>query len=258
MSFQDSNKNVRGKLKLPKSNQTWTKLREDLRASIPDATIAVILSGVLFAVMAARVKSGSSAAIASMPGMLIDGGIWPYTMSQAIGWIALLWAWATILLGLSMPVFVWQRRPTIRKFAEQLHRSGSLTVISLTLAHGVLLCWDKMNHTMLTMFAPWTSSYVEERFTMGLGTISFYLVVLFGLSFYLRDRMGRRTWRWLHQYVVPGSYILAVWHAFAYGSDVSMYNPLWTVLWIMQIPVIAAFALRLFVAARPRAAVSKD
>jgi hypothetical protein len=37
---------------------------------------------------------------------------------------------------------------------------------------------------------------------------------------------------------------------FLYGSDVRVHNPLWLAVWLFQLPIIAAFAIRLRIAAR--------
>lgn len=56
-------------------------LRGDLRRAIPDATLALTLSGIVFAIQAARVRAGTDPALQEMPNMLRSGGVWPYSMS---------------------------------------------------------------------------------------------------------------------------------------------------------------------------------
>jgi methionine sulfoxide reductase heme-binding subunit len=220
---------------------------KDLRAAVPDAALALLLAGIVFGILLLRMRAGVDPALSEMPSMKQTGGIWSYTASQALGWAALAWSWITILLGVSLPIWSRTRRFGIREIAERLHRSTSLTVIGLVMAHAVLLLWDHMGDTLVTVFVPWTTSYLPGRFPQSLGIISFYLVVLVGPSFYFRDRLGRRTWRLLHRYIIPAVYILAVWHTFLYGSDVRMHNPLWVSLWILQAPIVAAFAARVLI-----------
>jgi sulfoxide reductase heme-binding subunit YedZ len=220
-------------------------LLEDLRAAVVDAAVAVVLSGIAFGILILRLRAGTDTAALEMPEMIRNGGVWSYSLSQAVGWAALAWSWLTILLGVSLPVWARQRRPRLRARAERLHRSTSLTVIGLMVAHAVLLSWDKMGDTLFTEFVPWTTSYVPGRFPQTLGILSFYLAVLLGFSFYFRNRIGAQIWRALHRYFVPAAYILAVWHTLAYGSDVKLRNALWIGLWLMQIPIILAFAVRL-------------
>ena len=229
-------------------------LRGDLRRAIPDAAIALVLAGLVYAVQVARVRAGADPALLEMPAMMRSGGIWPYSLSQAVGWAALLWSWLTILLGVSLPVWGRQGRPKLRETAERLHRSTSLTVVGLMVAHAVLLTGDKMGDSLVSVFVPWTTSYVPGLFPQALGIFSFYLAVLVGFSFYLRDRIGLRGWQLLHRYFIPLVYVLAVWHTFLYGSDVRAHNVLWDLLWLLQMPIVAAFCIRLFGARRRRPA----
>lgn len=220
-------------------------LRGDLRRAIPEAALAMLLAGVVFAILIARARAGADPALVEMPSMMRSGGIWPYSLSQAVGWAALLWSWLTILLGLSLPIWARQGRPKTREIAERLHRSTSLTVIGLLVAHAVLLTGDKMGDSLVTVFVPWTTSYAPGLFPQALGILSFYLAVLVGLSFYLRDRIGLRTWQVLHRYVIPLVYVLAVWHTFLYGSDVHAYGAMWLSVWLLQLPIMGAFLWRL-------------
>jgi methionine sulfoxide reductase heme-binding subunit len=224
---------------------TWSSFLDDLRAATLDAALATILSGIAFAILILRLRAGTDYAALEMPGMVRNGGVWSYSLSQAVGWAALSWSWLTILLGVSLPVWTRQRSARLRVSIERLHRSTSLTVVGLMVAHAVLLSWDKMGDTLITEFVPWTTPYLPGRFPQTLGILSFYLAALLGLSFYFRKTMGPQTWRFLHRYFIPAVYILAVWHTFTYGSDVRTGNSLWISLWVLQIPILLAFAIRL-------------
>lgn len=221
----------------------------DLRGSLGDLSIAVPVAAIAFAVLAARLNAGVDPAAHEMPDMVRTGGVWTYSASQAVGWAALLWSWLTIQLGLAVPIFRRLRRGHLRNRVEGLHRSMSLTLIALMLAHAVLLLGDKMGDTLVTDFVPWTTSYVPGRFPQALGIFSLYLALLLGLTFYVRGRIGPGVWRILHRYLVPAVYGLALWHTFAYGSDVKG-GPFVTLLWAMQAPPIALYAWRLWLTRR--------
>ena len=220
-------------------------LRADLRGSAVDAGIALVLSAALVGVYAARVHGGVDAAAIEMPDMVRNGGVWPYSASQALGWAALLWSWLTIHLGLALPICRRLRRRRLRARLEALHRSMSLTVIGLMLAHALLLLWDQMGDTLVSDFVPYATSYAPGRFPQALGIFSFYLAVLLGPSFYLRSRLGPVLWRVLHQWLVPSVYVLALWHTLSYGSDVKHEAGLTAALWAMQVPLAATLAWRL-------------
>ncbi|MGH3851892.1 MAG: DUF5134 domain-containing protein [Pseudonocardiaceae bacterium] len=227
-------------------------LRADLRAAAVDAAVAGVLSAAMFGVLVLRVRSGVDAALVEMPSMARGGGLWPYTLSQAFGFAAMLWAWGTILLGLSLPTGIWRGRPRTRQAVERLHRSTSLTVIALMAAHATLLIWDHMGDTPLSVFVPGNETYAPGQLPTSLGIVALYLAVVGGPSFYLRERLGPRVWRVTHRYVIPAVYALGVWHTFLYGSDVKATSPLFVILWAMQLPVIALFGARLMAGARRR------
>lgn len=234
--------------------RSWGKapasLRGDLRAALADAALAVLLVAFVYELYMDRVRVGADIAVQEMPEMLRNGGLWAYSLCQAVGWAALLWSWFTILLGVSLPVWSRFQRPQPRRIVERLHRSTSLTVVGLMVGHAVLLNWANMGDTLVSDFVPYATTYVPGKFPQALGIVSFYLAVLLGLTFYLRDRVGPRTWKVLHRYFVPAVYVLAVWHALAYGSDVKTRNELWLSVWLMQLPVCCAFVARFFISKR--------
>lgn len=224
-------------------------LRTDLRTACIDATVAVALTLTVDMILVARVRSGASAAVQAMPDMVRTGGVWAYSLSQAAGFAALVWAWLTLLLGLTVASRLCPRR--LRVAVERIHRSTSLTVIVLSLVHALALLGDQMGDTPLTLLVPGAQSYAPGRLPQSVGIVALYLAVLVGPSYYLRDRIGTRTWRLTHRFLVPAVYALSVWHTLSYGSEVTTGNPLFLILWAMQIPVVIAFLVRVLVPARP-------
>jgi sulfoxide reductase heme-binding subunit YedZ len=217
----------------------------DLRAATLDGAAALACSALFLAILLARVKSGVDPAAIEMPEMVRNGGYQPYSASQAFGWAALLWSWLGILLGVGLPLLARAGRASARIALEGLHRSMSLTLVALMVTHAVLLVWDKMGDTLVSDFVPWATSYAPGRFPQALGIFSFYLAALLGLTFYWRDRIGPAIWRRLHRWFVPSVYVLALWHTFAYGSDVKAHNWLWASVWAMQAPLVVLYPLRL-------------
>jgi sulfoxide reductase heme-binding subunit YedZ len=99
------------------------------------------------------------------------------------------------------------------------------------------------------VLVPGTQAYAPGRLPQSVGIVALYLAVLVGPSYYLRDRIGTRTWRLTHRFLVPAVYVLSVWHTLLYGSDVK--GSLFFVLWAMQVLVIIAFLFRVLAPARP-------
>lgn len=211
----------------------------------------MVLAIVAYLILMDRARAGVDAAFASMPDMAHGGGVWAYSMSQAFGFAALVWSWLTIMLGLSVSTRLWRGRLRARATVERLHRTTSLTVIALMVAHAVFLIWDQMGDTPMTVFIPFApTSYQPGQFPTALGILALYGALLFGPSFYLRNRLGPRLWRVVHRVIIPAVYALGVWHTFLYGSDVKSGTALWFALWALQIPVIVAFVTRMVVPAR--------
>jgi len=228
-----------------KVSRDTRSFRADLYASLPETLVALLLSAIIFAIIAARVHSGIDAAAIEMPSMMGNGGVWPYSMSQAVGWAAFLLSWATILFGVLLPILSRSGQTPFRRTLEQLHRCLSLALIGFILIHALLLLQDRMGDTLVTIFVPWTTQYKPGRLPVTVGICSLYLAILLGASFYFRNTLGVRAWLLLHRYVIPAVYVLALWHTFLYGSDVKVGSPLGIVLWVIQIPILFAFVVRI-------------
>lgn len=217
----------------------------DLYGAVPETLIALVMSSIIFAIIALRVWAGVDAAAIEMPGMKGNGGVWPYSMSQAAGWAAYLLSWVTLLFGVLLPVLSRSVQVGYRRTLEKLHRCLGLALIGFILIHALLLLRDRMGDTLLTIFVPWTTRYKPGRLPVTLGIASLYLAILLGASFYFRQKFGVRTWLLLHRYMIPVVYVLALWHTFLYGSDVTPRNPLGITLWVLQVPILSAFAIRI-------------
>ncbi len=63
---------------------------------------------------------------------------------------------------------------------------------------------------------PFASPY--EPVWVGLGVVAFYLLLVVVPSFWVRDRIGYRTWRAIH-YATYGIFALAVMHGLFAGTD---------------------------------------
>lgn len=81
-------------------------------------------------------------------------------------------------------------------------------------------------------------------FADNLGIFAFYLALLLGPTYYLRRRLGVRTWRFAHRFVLV-VYVLSVWHALIIGADVEHYGWARPALWLLQIPLLVLLAWRL-------------
>ncbi|MDA3648641.1 ferric reductase-like transmembrane domain-containing protein [Saccharopolyspora indica] len=235
-------------------------LRSDLRAALPDGLIALVVTGAVFALIYVRIRAGTSSTLSVMPFMADTGKFWMYFLSQAFGWSALLWAWITVVLGLflSGPRPSWP--PLSGQRLERLHRTTSLNTIALIAAHALLFAaelfrsdsarWDSALVTaFVETFVP--GGYVSGtgRIAIPIGQAALYLAIPLGLLFYVRHRIGPKTWRVLHRFVIA-VYVLSVWHTLLYGTNVWYDGWFRTAVWLLQIPIAALLLLRLLRPAR--------
>ncbi|MEV1007163.1 ferric reductase-like transmembrane domain-containing protein [Streptomyces sp. NPDC049881] len=241
----------------------WAGLRADLRGAVPDATIALVLTGLIYWLLYARVENGSSATTRIMP-MLADADLfWMYWMSQAFGWTAMLWAYVTVVFGLlrSGPRPRWNWLPAAR--LEKWHRTTSLTTIGLMFMHALFFFTDQIrdNRTrwsfgrslwtaFVDVFVPGGYSTGTGRVAILVGLLALYLAIPLGLAFYLRHRTGARMWLALHRFVIV-VYILSAWHTLLYSSQAWYDGPFRTMIWLLQIPLAALLLARLMAPARP-------
>lgn len=140
--------------------------------------------------------------------------------SRAAGVTALLLLTGSVILGLTLGGRL--AGPSARGFfrasnLKQLHERSSQIGLSLIALHGLLLLGDEWLHPTLSQLAvPFTLDY-RPAFT-GLGVIAGYGMLLLGLSYYVRDVVGRARWAKLHRFTLA-AWALAVAHTLGSGTD---------------------------------------
>ncbi|MCM2389013.1 ferric reductase-like transmembrane domain-containing protein [Streptomyces albipurpureus] len=235
-------------------------LRSDLRASAFDGSAALAVTAVVFAVLYARIEAKTSSTVTVMPFMADTGAFWMYFLSQAFGWSALLWAWGTVVLGLLLSGPRPARLPLSGPRLERLHRTTSLNTIALIFAHALLFAAELIHHskdswlgalgtTFVEVFVPGGYDSGTGRIAIPVGQAALYLALPLGLLFYVRHRIGPRTWRAMHRFVLV-VYVLSVWHTLLYGTNVWYDGWFRTTVWLLQLPIAALFLMRLLRPAR--------
>lgn len=247
----------------PTPRTDWAGLRADLRAAVPDATAALVITAVIFVVLYARIDAGSSPTLQVMPFLADADRYWMYWLCQAFGWSALLWAWVTVMLGLLRSSARPRWMPVGHARVERWHRTTSLTTIALMFAHAFMffaelvrenedgLGWGALLlSAFVDVFVPGGYSSGTGRVAILIGLIALYLSIPLGLAYYFRFRSGSRLWRALHRFIIV-VYALSVWHTLLYGTNVWFDGWFRTVVWLLQLPVAALFLIRLLTPARP-------
>ena len=138
-------------------------------------------------------------------------------LSRASGFIAYGLLWLAMALGVSIHnklSRIWPGGP----MAYALHRYASLCGLIFTLVHVLLLGHPALGFSIASLLLPFSGSSYRPLSVGLLGKVSFYLMGIVGLSFYIRSRLGQRLWRLIH-YLSFAVFLLALIHGLLAGSD---------------------------------------
>jgi DMSO/TMAO reductase YedYZ heme-binding membrane subunit len=172
-------------------------------------------------------------------------------LTRATGAVALVLLTVSVVLGLVGTVrFTAPRWP---RFAiDTLHRDVSLLVIVLLVLHVLTTVLDGFAPiTLLDGIFPFLSPY--RPFWLGLGTLSFDLILALVITSLVRRRLGYRAWRAVH-WLAYVSWPIAVLHTLGTGTDVKQ----WWLLLLTVVCVVAvavAVVIRISTVDRSRAAL---
>jgi sulfoxide reductase heme-binding subunit YedZ len=133
-----------------------------------------------------------------------------------------------------------------------IHRQTAVTALVFIAAHGLTLLGDPWLHPAPAEIAvPFLLPY--RPLWTGLGIIAGYLAAIFGLSFYIRRRIGPRLWRSVHRLMIV-AYVLAVAHTLGAGTDGStVWLRAWIALTASILLVLSVLRVRLFLRGGPSA-----
>ena len=169
--------------------------------------------------------------------------------SRAAGSAALILSSISVSVGLLMGGRLLKRRGLDLRVS---HEALSLATLTALLIHGLSLLGDGYLHPSLGDIAiPFLSSY--KTIWTATGIIAFWAMLVLGLSYYARARIGVQRWRILHRFTAL-AWILGLIHALGEGTDAGQ-------AWFLAMTaVVVAPALLLLLtrglAARPRAQTS--
>lgn len=136
--------------------------------------------------------------------------------SRSLGIVATLLLGISVGLGLAMAGRLSSRPGQAARF-RHFHEALTLVTLGLIAGHGGLLLLDRYLHpSVVGILVPFALPY-RPLFT-GLGIIAGWGAAILGLSFYLRRRIGTRTWRRMHRFTIV-VYLLATAHAVGAGTD---------------------------------------
>ena len=167
-------------------------------------------------------------------------------LTRATGGVALVLLTVTLVLGIVDVTRVSSDRVP-RFVVDAVHRTASLFVVLLLAIHVLTAVLDSFAPIRLAdAFVPFGGTY--RPVWVGLGALSFDLLLALAITSLLRARIGFRTWRAVH-WAAYACWPFAFLHALGTGSDV---RPGW-MLWLS---LACACAVALAVLARAAASYS--
>src|SRR2546423_9457684 len=134
--------------------------------------------------------------------------------SRAAGVAALLFSSGAVAVGLAMGARLLKGRgPDLRVTHEAL----SLATMVGLVVHAVALLGDSfLNPSLADIAIPFASSYKEPW--MATGIVGGWMMILLGLSYYARSRIGIERWRRWHRFTAL-AWLLGMAHALGEGTD---------------------------------------
>ncbi len=156
--------------------------------------------------------------VAALTTAAANASTWAWYFGRATGLVALVLLTAVVVLGTLGPLRV--KSNAWPRFAiRTVHRDASLLTLLVIAIHVVVLVLDGYVQIPLSAgILPWGSSYMP--FWVGIGALSFDLLIAIAVTSLVRRRLGYRTWRFVHWFAYV-SWPMAVLHGIVAGSDSS-------------------------------------
>ena len=172
--------------------------------------------------------------------------------SRAAGIAALLLSSLSVCVGLLMGGRLLKGRgPDLRATHEAL----SLATLGALLVHGLALLGDGFLHpSFADVSLPFVSGYKTLWTTTGI--VAFWAMLILGLSYYARSRIGMNRWRRLHRFTAL-AWVLGLAHSLGEGTDAGQ---TWFLAMtaIVVVPALGLLAVRWLGAARePQTGVAR-
>jgi methionine sulfoxide reductase heme-binding subunit len=148
----------------------------------------------------------------------------PWYGSRVLGFLAYLAIAGSVVYGLLLSTGILDRIAH-RPITFALHQDLGSAGLGLAGVHGALLGLDRVVPVSLAELAvPFAAPY--RPLWVGIGQVTFYLTLVVVASFYLRRRIGQRTWRRLH-YLTFLTFAGATAHGLMSGTDTGAPWALW-------------------------------
>src|SRR3954451_5814462 len=134
--------------------------------------------------------------------------------SRAAGTAALVLSSVAVAAGLSMGSRLVKKRLTELR---AIHEALSLATILALVVHAVSLLGDGyLRPSVADVAVPFVSDY--KAVWMSIGILGGWMMILLGLSYYARGRIGPARWRRLHRFTAL-AWVLGLAHSLGEGTD---------------------------------------
>jgi predicted ferric reductase len=141
-------------------------------------------------------------------------------LSRGSSFAALSLMWLSMALGLMITnkmARMWPGAPAT--FA--IHEYVSLLGLAFAIFHALVILGDHyIKFDLVQILVPFAASSYKPLL-VGFGQLGFYIWLLVALSFYVRAKIGPKTWRAIH-YLSFFTYLMALYHGITSGTDSSM------------------------------------
>ena len=141
-------------------------------------------------------------------------------LSRGSAFVALSLLWVSMALGLTMTNKMARTWPGVPA-AFAIHEYVSLLGLGFSIFHALILLGDHyIKFDLAQVLVPFAANSYKPLL-VGFGQLGFYVWLLVALSFYVRSRIGQKTWRVLH-YISFLTYCMALYHGITSGTDTSL------------------------------------
>jgi predicted ferric reductase len=178
--------------------------------------VGAIFAGMLIAILLGQSVGNASFAQKLGSFFAMDSvQLWWY-VTRASGLTGYFLLWLSMVWGFAIPTGL--IKPVLENvFSYDFHEHLSLLGLGFILIHIIVLLFDKyLPFSILQLLIPFTDTY--RPLWVGLGIVSFYLLLLVTFTFYLRHRIGAKTFRSIHVLSLV-SYLGTTLHGLFAGTD---------------------------------------
>ena len=140
-------------------------------------------------------------------------------LSRATAFASLSLLWLSMALGMGITNKMARAWPGAAA-AFAIHEYVSLVGLAFAAFHALVILGDHyIKFTLLQLLVPFST--VDYRpLWVGVGQVGFYVWLIVAASFYVRSKIGQKTWRVLH-YASFAMYLMGLFHGLFSGTDVN-------------------------------------